>query len=130
MLRPFILVAVLGMTVSAEAAESKAVTLSKAACARLVQHVPADDVTYKPGVDARGRPVVPADLGGGPTIAIPDEINIQIGIDLADRLALRDARRAAVPPTHPTNHPRLARDANANTHVARRSRAQSSAFRR
>lgn len=97
MLRPFIIVAILGMTVSAEAAESKAVTLSKAACARLVQHVPSDDVTYKPGVDARGRPVVPADLGGGPSIVLPDEINIQIGIDLADRLALRDARRGTAP---------------------------------
>lgn len=46
MLRPFILVAILGMTVSAEAAVSKVVTLPKAACARLVQHVPSDYVTY------------------------------------------------------------------------------------
>ena len=58
-----------------------------------MQHVPADDVTYKPGVDVRGKPVVPADLGSGSAITIPDKINIQIGIDLADRLALRDARR-------------------------------------
>ena len=50
-------------------------------------------MTYKPGVDVRGKPVVPADLGSGSAITIPDEINIQIGIDLADRLALRDARR-------------------------------------
>ena len=97
MLRISILIASLGAAASASAAESKVVTLSKEACGRLVQHVPADGVTYKPGVDVRGKPVVPADLGGGPSIAIPDEINIQIGIDLADRLTLREARRGAAP---------------------------------
>ena len=93
MLRSFILIAALGAAVGVQAADSTVVALSKQACARLVQHVPADDVTYKPGVDVRGKPVVPADLGGGPAIVLPDEINIQIGIDLADRLALREARR-------------------------------------
>jgi len=73
-------------------ARAETVKLSTGDCSKLVQHVPADDVTYKPGVDVRGRPVVPADLGGGGTITIPEEIDIQIGIDLADRLALREAR--------------------------------------
>src|SRR5262249_50727220 len=46
-----------------------------------------------------GKPVVPADLGDSSQITLPDEIYIQIGIDLADRLALRNAKRAA--PTTP-----------------------------
>ena len=76
-------------------AQAETVALSAADCKKLVQHVPADDVTYKPGVDVRGKAVVPADLGGGYDLKIPEEIHIQIGIDLADRLALRDARRSS-----------------------------------
>ncbi|MSO73034.1 MAG: hypothetical protein EXQ84_05425 [Rhodospirillaceae bacterium] len=83
------------------AARAETVALSTADCKKLEQHVPADDVTYKPGVDVRGKPVVPADLGGGSTIKIPDEIHIQIGIDLADRLARREARRTPSPPGVP-----------------------------
>ena len=78
-------------------AHAETVALSTADCSKLVQHVLADDVTYKPGVDVRGKAVAPADLGGGYNVQIPEEINIQIGIDLADRLALRDARRATPP---------------------------------
>jgi hypothetical protein len=76
-------------------------TLSTSDCRRLVQHVPSDDVTYKPGVDVRGKPVVPADLGGDSPIVLPEEINIQIGIDLADRLALRGARGTPTTPGVP-----------------------------
>ena len=93
MLRNLGLMAVLLAAGPALAAESEFVALSAAACARLVQHVPRDDVTYKPGVDVRGNAVVPADIGGGAAITMPDEINIQIGIDLADRLALRESRK-------------------------------------
>ena len=38
--------------------------------------------------------VAPADLGGGYAMALPESIDIQIGVDLADRLALRDSRNA------------------------------------
>ena len=80
---------------------AETVTLSTGACSQMVQHVPADDVTYKPGVDVHGKAVVPADLGsssggGGANITMPDQIDIQIGIDLADRLALRDAKKPQV----------------------------------
>ncbi|CUW40443.1 protein of unknown function [Magnetospirillum sp. XM-1] len=37
------------------------ITISKPDCSRLVSHTPSADVAYKPGVDVRGRPVVPAD---------------------------------------------------------------------
>jgi len=80
-------------------AYAETVKLSTGDCSKLVQHQPA--VTYKPGVDVRGKAVAPADLGGGYNMQIPEEINIQIGIDLADRLALRDARRRAAEPTIP-----------------------------
>ena len=93
MVRFVSLISVLELSTSSAALSAETVTLSTGDCRKLVQHVPADDVTYKPGVDVRGKPVVPADLGSGSAITIPDKINIQIGIDLADRLALRDARR-------------------------------------
>ncbi len=79
------------------AAHAETLALSSADCKKPVQHVPADDATYKPGVDVRGKPVVPADLGGGSNLKIPEEIHIQIGIDLADRLARREARRTPSP---------------------------------
>src|SRR4051812_10791297 len=83
-------VAASSITLSAKA---ETVALPAGACRQLVQHVPADDVTYKPGVDVHGKAVVPADLGGGSNITMPDQVDIQIGIDLADRLALRDAKK-------------------------------------
>jgi hypothetical protein len=81
--------------------QAEAVRVSTRDCTTLVQHVPADDVTYKPGVDVRGKAVAPADLGGGYNVPIPEEITLSIGIDLADRLALRDARKQTNPPGLP-----------------------------
>ena len=97
MVRSFGLISLAGVLCISVAARAETVALSTADCKKLVQHVPADDVTYKPGVDVRGKAVAPADLGGGYNVNIPEEINIQIGIDLADRLGLRAARRT--PPT-------------------------------
>ena len=42
----------------------------------------------KPGVDVRGRRVVPADRGGGSPIKLPKEITIDIGIDLEEKYGL------------------------------------------
>ena len=91
------LLSVLGIAAlsSALSAELETITVYGPAGQRLVQHRPADDVTYKPGVDVRGKPVVPADLNSSGGITLPEEIHIQIGIDLADRLA---RRRAGTPP--------------------------------
>lgn len=63
-------------------------TVTTESCRQIVTHVPADDVTYQPGVDVRGKPVVPADIGGGYGITVPDEITIDIRLDLAERLGL------------------------------------------
>lgn len=51
-------------------------------CRRLVQHRPGADVAYKPGVDVSGRPVAPADLPGSARITAPDEITINLTIDV------------------------------------------------
>ena len=54
-------------------------------CARLVKHVPDSDVAYRPGVDAYGAAVTPADLGGSPRIVPPREIKIPIQIDVQEK---------------------------------------------
>ncbi len=64
------------------AAVSEPLTISKAECRKLVRHQPSADVAYRPGVDVRGRRVAPADLGGGTNIAVPQEIEIPITVDL------------------------------------------------
>ena len=62
-------------------------------CRRAVAHVPAPDVAYRPGVDAYGRSVAPADLdGGGSGVQTPERVVIALGIPLADLLG------GAVPP--------------------------------
>jgi hypothetical protein len=64
------------------------ITVSRADCKRIARYAPSADVEYKPGVDARGRKVAPADVGGGSQIKIPDEITIPIGIDLDEKYGL------------------------------------------
>ncbi len=64
------------------------VAITRADCARLVAHVPAPDVAYRPGVDVNGREVAPADLGGAPRIELPETILIDIEIDLLQRFGI------------------------------------------
>ena len=64
------------------------IVLATDTCREIVTHVPADDVTYTPGVDVNGNAVVPADLGGGYGIIAPEEVTIDIRLDLAERLGL------------------------------------------
>jgi len=73
-------------------AHAEALTVSTADCRRLTQAVPAKDVEYKAGVDVHGKKVAPADLGGGYQGIVPDEITLNIGIDLADRLGRAQAK--------------------------------------
>ena len=54
-------------------------------CRRLVQHRPDADVTYKPGVDVRGNPVAPADLPGQARLTAPNEITIDLTVDVLRR---------------------------------------------
>ena len=61
------------------------VVISTADCRRLVRHTPRPDVTYRPGVDVRGRPVKSADLNPN-SIKLPEEIAIDITVNIFDLL--------------------------------------------
>lgn len=63
-------------------------SISEADCARLARHYPADDVTYQPGRDVRGKPVAPADLDGGAGLILPEAVIIPIEVDLFDRFGI------------------------------------------
>ncbi len=87
----FLLVAALAVAlaaVPAAAHEKATVAVTRADCARLVEHVPGPDVAYRPGVDVYGREVAPADLGGAPRIELPEAILIDIEIDLLQRFGI------------------------------------------
>lgn len=62
-------------------AMAQTVVLDDAACRAIVQHQPADDVTYQPGVDVNGKPVVEADLDASP-IQLPETISFDITVDV------------------------------------------------
>lgn len=49
--------------------EAARIVVSAADCRRLVPHEPSPDITYRPGVDAHGDPVAPADLPGSTALA-------------------------------------------------------------
>lgn len=59
--------------------------ITKSDCRQLVRHKPRPDVTFTPGVDVRGKPVAPADLGGS-RIALPDEIVIDVTVQVYEAL--------------------------------------------
>ena len=67
---------------------SAEIAISRTDCERLVRHEPAPDVAYQPGVDVHGRPVVPADLGGGQQIQLPDVIYIPIEVLIQDKYGI------------------------------------------
>lgn len=64
------------------------VTVTKSDCARLVKHVPGPDVAYRPGVDARGRPVAPADHDGEVELELPEVIELDIEVELQERFGI------------------------------------------
>jgi len=52
-------------------------------CYNLTEHIPEDDVSYKGGVDAKGRPVKSADLYERPDLGLKDKISFQLIKDVA-----------------------------------------------
>ncbi len=70
------------------AAQDGYLTISEGDCARLARHHPADDVTYLPGRDVRGKPVVPADLDDGNSLILPGAVVIPIEVDLFERFGI------------------------------------------
>jgi hypothetical protein len=74
-------------TVAWAAPASAEIAISRKDCARLVNHQPAPDVAYQPGVDVHGRPVAPADLAGQ-QIQLPDVIYIPIEVLVQDKYGI------------------------------------------
>ena len=72
----------------AAAAREQTVTLNRAACNQLVEHVADDDVDFKPGKTVDGGDVAPADLDGIRRIELPELIPILISADLQDEFHL------------------------------------------
>lgn len=66
-------------------------------CRRIAALAPAGSADYVPGRDVRGQPVVPAEVDAPPAIELPATVDIEIGLDLADRIGLRDSRRDPQP---------------------------------
>jgi len=62
------------------------VIVARAQCRALQRHEPRDDMTFRPGIDVSGRPVAPADLGGGSGLGLPNEISFDLTVRLADFL--------------------------------------------
>lgn len=52
-------------------------------CRFVEVHRPAPDVTYRPGVDAQGNAVVPADLPSPGRVAPPTDITVRLEIPLS-----------------------------------------------
>ncbi|MBM3558633.1 MAG: hypothetical protein FJX53_01800 [Alphaproteobacteria bacterium] len=69
-------------------AQQRTIVVGSDDCARLAQHKSTTDVTYRPGVEVRGQPVAPADLGGGSRIALPESFTIPITVDMAEKLGI------------------------------------------
>ena len=91
--RPLLRGALAGVLVAAlwwlgaPAAAQERVVITRGECQRLVRHVPAADVAYAPGVDVRGKPVAPADIGGGyDYMQPPEEIAFDLRVDLRNFL--------------------------------------------
>ena len=74
------------------------IVVTAQACRKIVEHVPSKDVEYKPGVDVHGKKVAPADLSNSYAKLVPDEITLNVGADLADRLGRKRARDSGLDP--------------------------------
>lgn len=76
-----ILTSLLAANVAADAADTR-VQMSGRDCQRLIEHPPGANVNYKPGVDARGRRVVGADLpGSGSHMKLPTTVEFDIAFN-------------------------------------------------
>lgn len=70
---------------SQELSQPLRIVITKPDCSRLIRHVPDPGVTYQPGVDARGRPVAPADVPGSGADALPGLVPEVLEIPLTIR---------------------------------------------
>ncbi len=82
-------------------AEKKA-WITVESCRILTEHIPADDVSYKGGVDVRGKPVKPADLTPTTDFGLKDRISFLLILDVA-----KESRPGHRPPGQFTDYPGL-----------------------
>jgi hypothetical protein len=82
----------LALFIDAPAAAQDRLVIRRDACDQLVNLAPSADVEYRPGVDARGRPVAPADLSPESNPRV-DEIVIEIDAATRRRFGLSPERR-------------------------------------
>jgi len=78
------------------AAPAAAQTLTPADCRLIARHVPSADVTYRPGIDVRNRPVTAPDLFPSPPV-VPERFVITLSVDLRRRLGLSEELRPELP---------------------------------
>ncbi len=72
-----------------EGAKSQQLRIDSRDCRVLAADATTDpSVAYQPGVDVRGRPVAPADPGGGSPVALPEVLEIPITVDMAERYGI------------------------------------------
>ncbi|VAV91171.1 hypothetical protein MNBD_ALPHA02-203 [hydrothermal vent metagenome] len=76
--------------------------VSRENCRVLTEYIPSDDVTYKAGVDVRGKAVKPADLSPAMDLNLKDKISFQLILDVAKENRLGDR-----PIEQFANHPGL-----------------------
>lgn len=93
MKRSVVLLSVALSAFSAVAAEPQApqVTVSAEDCKRVIKHTPRADVTYQPGVDVRGKSVVPAGTANDSPFKVPDKIVMDFGLDFAGSYGISGA---------------------------------------
>jgi len=73
----------LSTATNVQAAKDTAVRITKSDCIQIVDHHPSADVAYKPGVDVRGRKVVPADVEASPDLKnlVPEVIEFPVALN-------------------------------------------------
>lgn len=75
-----VLAAATGFTAGLRA---ETIRISRTDCQRLVEHKARDDVAYRPGVDVRGRKVVPAEGPDAPDMSdlVPDMLEFSVALN-------------------------------------------------
>lgn len=79
---------------AATPAAAQTLVIDSAACRLLERYrpEPGQDPAYRAGEDVRGRPVAPADLGGGTALALPETFEFELEVRPRESGRLRDSR--------------------------------------
>jgi hypothetical protein len=78
----FAVAAVAALAVNAPSLGAKMITVGPSACESLSAHTASDDVAYKPGIDAEGNDIAPADLNSSGQLNLDDDHEFWLPIDV------------------------------------------------